>query len=406
MMNHEIFYMLKGVLKESLSLDIQYVTDPTGDLTIIDHGLRRDVFGEEGYDNLKQILAGEVRVGAVIHLQDRFHMNYFLFPAHKKKRPYCSVGPFFTAEMSDADWNATFAQYTFTEQQKEVILRFVPNVPIISTPQAFSVAQNILLAAHGELDIFVRTVKLTPEVEPEVSFAKLSDFEEPRYSPDEIAHHENLVIQHVINGDYASAVKATFFFSSVKIFAPKGAVDSQAYLAQFHWINASYRKAVQDNGVPAYLVQSLYQQMYEESRNCTSYASYTTLQIRMLTAYCNLCKDFSTKDYSPVIRQIVNHIRMNLSQNLDIKTIAQNAGFSQTYITHKFKAEVGLSPGKFILEQRIRVAKKMLATSNKSVSEIASDVGIADWSYFSRLFKKSTGKSPSEFRKLYDKSDT
>lgn len=403
MMNFEIFYMLQDVLKETMALDLQYVTDPAGDITIIDHGLRTDLFGPEGYQYLYDVLASEVRVGSVIHLQDHLHMNYFLFPAHTKKPPYCTVGPFFTVQLTESDWEATFNQYDFTEQQRKTVLDYLPKVPVVSTPQAFSVVRNVLLAAYDSLEIHVRVINMTAAIEPELSTVDVSAYEELRYSPEEVYHHECALMELMIEGNYEKALKKTDIL--FQALAPDGRIDMKEYLALFHWANSLYRKTAQDNGIPPYLVQDLYHRMYLASENCQTYATYVSLQIRMLTAYCDLCREYSTKEYSPIIRQVVNHIRLNLSQDLDIQSIARNAGFSQTYITHKFKDEVGMSPGKFILEQRIRLAKKMLATSNKPVSEIASDVGVADWSYFSRLFKKSTGKTPSEFRKLYEKSE-
>lgn len=402
MMNNAIFFMLRDVLKDTCALDLQYVVEPDGDIRIIDHGLREELFGKDGYKYLHEVLASEVRVGSVIHLQDRLHMNYFLFPAHRKKPPYCSIGPFFTTELSGEDWDVTFKQYDLDERQRTVIQEYLPKVPIVSAAQAFSVARRVLLAAYDSLEINVRVINMTADRQPKLSNIDILDYEEPRYSPEEIYHQENIVIQYVIDGDYENALKATNFF--VNLFAPENVNGMNEYLAQFHWVNANYRKAAQDYGVPPYLVQTVYNQMYQDSKRCNSYAAYVSLQIRMLTAYCDLCREYSTKEYSPLIRQIVNYIRLNLSQNLDIQTIAQNAGFSQTYITHKFKDEVGMPPLRFIQEQRIRLAKRMLATSNKPVSEIAMDVGITDWSYFSRLFKKSTGKSPSEFRKLYEKT--
>lgn len=402
MMNFDIFYMLQDVLKNTMALDMHYVSDPTGDLSIIDKGLREDLFGPEGYRYLYDVLASEVQVGSVIHLQDRLHMNYFLFPAHLKRPPYCTIGPFLAVPLTDQDWQATFDQYDFDSRQRQVVLDFLPQVPVVSIPRAFSVARTVLLSAYDSLEIHVRTINMTAAVQPEISTVKLSDYEELRNSPETIYHHEMEVVQAVMDGDYEKALKTSNIL--INTLAPGNLYDLREYLGLYHWANALYRKAAQDNGIPPYLVQDLYHRMYLASEKIHTYAAYVSMQIHLLTAYCDLCREYSTKEYSPIIRQVVNYIRMNLSQELDIQTIARNAGFSQTYITHKFKDEVGIPPSKFILEQRIRLAKKMLATSNKPISEIASDVGIADWSYFSRLFKKSTGKSPSEFRKLYEKN--
>lgn len=403
MMNYQIFYMLRDVLKDTMRLDLQYILDPAGDVSLIDQGLRGKLYGaENGYDELRQILAMEKRVGYVIHLQDRLHLNYFLFPGHKKKPPYCTVGPFLIAEYTDADLQRQFDQLNFTEAQREIVRAYLPKVPVVTTQQAFSVARHVLYAAHDPMEITVQVINQNVGSQVQVEASRNEDYKEPRLTPEEVYHHECALMELVMDGNYEKALKKTdILFSAL---APDGSYDIREYLALFHWANSLYRKSAQDNGIPPYLVQSLYFQMFKDSERCTSYAAYVSLQMRMLTAYCDLCREYSTKEYSPIIRQIVNYIRLNLSQELDIQTLARNAGFSQTYITHKFKDEVGMPPVKFIQEQRIRLAKKMLATSDKPVSEIAMDVGVTDWSYFSRLFKKSTGKSPSEFRKLYDKS--
>lgn len=55
----------------------------------------------------------------------------------------------------------------------------------------------------------------------------------------------------------------------------------------------------------------------------------------------------------------------------------------------------------YLKEVRISNAKTMLLNTNKSIAEIASAVGYSDLKYFSRLFRKLTHLTPSEYRKLY-----
>lgn len=396
MMNREIYFMLRNVMHDTLGLDMQYIVDPTGDLRLIDHGLRESLFGSDGYTSMKKVLASEIRLGNVIHFQDRLHMHYFLFPAHPKKPPYCSIGPFFPTHLSEEDWTKTFADYPLSQVQQAAVREFLPSVPELSVPQVFSVVQNVLLAAYDSMEIQVRVVDMNA-AQTEAKKFQILDYAVPRHSPEEIYQLECSLAQAVTEGIYEKSLKLSH--EILTALAPDGLCDLREYLGLYHWANALYRKSAQDYGIPPYLVQDLYHKMYLASDGCTTYASYVSLQINMLTAYCDLCREYSTKDYSPVIRFVVNYIRMNLSKELNIQVLAKNAGFSQTYLTHKFKDEVGMPPSKYIQEQRIRLAKKMLASSSKPVSEIAMDVGVTDVSYFSRLFKKCTGQSPSDFRK-------
>lgn len=63
------------------------------------------------------------------------------------------------------------------------------------------------------------------------------------------------------------------------------------------------------------------------------------------------------------------------------------------------KASVGKSAGEMIRDRLLLEAKRMLANSAMSVSEIAYDLRFEDNAYFSRFFKKYTGHTPEEFRK-------
>ena len=79
--------------------------------------------------------------------------------------------------------------------------------------------------------------------------------------------------------------------------------------------------------------------------------------------------------------------------------IAKNFFMSKDYISHVFKKETGNSLISAINEEKISKAKELLITSSASVSEIATNLGITNFSYFTRIFKKETGVSPQEFRK-------
>ena len=57
-----------------------------------------------------------------------------------------------------------------------------------------------------------------------------------------------------------------------------------------------------------------------------------------------------------------------------------------------------MTPIKYLNELRIRNACQMLKNSNKNITEIAYDVGYSDSNYFSRVFKKVKGVSPSEYK--------
>lgn len=78
---------------------------------------------------------------------------------------------------------------------------------------------------------------------------------------------------------------------------------------------------------------------------------------------------------------------------------ARGAGISENYLSRLVKQSTGRSVGAWIDILRIQRAKRLLSSTSLPIIDIAASVGVEDQSYFSRLFKKETGMTPSAFRK-------
>lgn len=104
------------------------------------------------------------------------------------------------------------------------------------------------------------------------------------------------------------------------------------------------------------------------------------------------------KDIGEKIKEAKIYMYENMNHNIMLNELAKKLGISYSLFRTEFKHLTGLSPAQFHIELRIRRAKKLLRTTNKSIKYIALEIGFESYNYFSRLFKRKVKLSPMEFR--------
>jgi len=86
-------------------------------------------------------------------------------------------------------------------------------------------------------------------------------------------------------------------------------------------------------------------------------------------------------------------------KDLSLAFLARRLGMSPRTLSRRFEDELAISPGKWIQEKRLELARSLLEETRSSISEICQKVGYRDLASFSRLFARTTGMTPGEFRK-------
>lgn len=86
-------------------------------------------------------------------------------------------------------------------------------------------------------------------------------------------------------------------------------------------------------------------------------------------------------------------------ENMDIQTYASMCHLSKSRFIHLFTTFTGNSPHHYRLSLRVQRAKELLAYSSMSIAEVSTTVGFADPLYFSRIFRKYTDLSPTQYRR-------
>lgn len=99
-----------------------------------------------------------------------------------------------------------------------------------------------------------------------------------------------------------------------------------------------------------------------------------------------------------IINKIREFIRNNYTKGLTLEDIAESVYLSPYYISRIFKEERGITVMEYLTKVRLEEAKKLLRNPKYNIDEIAEKLGYSDPSYFSKVFRRYEGVSPSQFR--------
>ena len=102
-------------------------------------------------------------------------------------------------------------------------------------------------------------------------------------------------------------------------------------------------------------------------------------------------------------RPVLDYIENHYTENISISELAKIMNISKMYFSNSFKASFHISPKQYILGKRLHKSQHLLLKTDMSIKEIANTVGQMDVSNYIRKFKKKTGITPGDYRRLYQK---
>jgi two-component system response regulator YesN len=104
------------------------------------------------------------------------------------------------------------------------------------------------------------------------------------------------------------------------------------------------------------------------------------------------------KPVNSIVQKIQDYIANNLHVDFSREDLALSVFLNPAYTSRLFRKETGLSLSEYILQERMKKAAQLLQETDLTVSQIASELGYGNFSYFSRMFKRVHGLTPVEYR--------
>ena len=165
-------------------------------------------------------------------------------------------------------------------------------------------------------------------------------------------------------------------------------------------LNTLLRKAIQRSQIHPYYIDQI-SCRYALEIDKMDIAQDNALTTDMVREYCAYVKKYSLREYSPLIQKVINHINLNLSSTLSLKSLSSMCFITPSYLSNLFKQETGTTLTDYINTQRIHRAARLLCASSRGVADVAEEVGILDVNYFTKIFKKTMGATPTVYRRVH-----
>lgn len=325
---------------------------------------------------------------------NEYNIGYIIVP--DKNRNLYFLGPFSGYEINEkhADKildDAYFNKYTIAE--KINIRNKILKLPIIDYVSSIKLAAMLFYAINGEkisLSDVIYENKSSPSNE--------KNDNDPNYYF--CYQYEKQIMEDIRDGHPDNYKRLFKFANSIKyrLVYPADSVRSRKNLSLFGL--ALLNNAAIDGGLDlaiAYGKQKYYTTLIE---NTKSVAKIADIDFSMYEDYANSVKKVKNERYnkSDFVIKIETHIMNNIDDDISLDSIANYFNLSSYYLSKRFYKETKIRLKDFINKKKIEEAKNRLLYTNDSVALIADSLHFVNASYFSQLFKKEVGLTPTQYR--------
>lgn len=306
------------------------------------------------------------------------------------------MGPVYNAEIPTAFLEESISRYhidpSFHKQYRNILksIRVVPSVMFLQYGLMLHYCVTGQKLNRGDIQFQPRSRLISP-------LAQAGDAQDTALTQRYLA--EQAMLRMIREGDRnypQAAASAHQLFAGISAdhrhFLPQATIRATGFGA------LCIREAVAAGISPdtAYAVGSGYM---ESMCQCQSVSELVSMSLAMFEDFTFRVHEHRTNPkVSPQIQSCRDYIELHAEQELKLPQLAKQVGYSEYYLSRKFKQEMGVSISTYIKYVRVERAKLMLVSTALPIFQIAGHLHFASSSHFSDAFREVTGKTPQQFR--------
>ena len=399
-MNQVIYNFLCNYLSE-MNIPYHASVDKTTLMPDIDGGLRNSILNKYHRETVSSL--ENYRIDALYHFSDYYNCNYTFFQMPNQQFFY--IGPYLFKDMTENDIRQQLNITGIPELLFPQLQDYYYSLPLVKDKSSFYTLIRQAYQAICGYDMIIeetfdlRTLESREEylrkhtfIVPEDPILSMSMLEKRYHSEDEF-------LEAVTQGNTSKAMTLIGQMSSIRITS-RTDDDIRNLKNLVLTLNTLLRRTSYNAGVHPFYIDSISANYARFIETATTIQELNDVLPYMVRSYCELVKKRSTSLYSAPVRQILVTVDASIDSDLSLKRFANELFLNTSYLSSLFKKETGMTLTNYVNQHRINYAKRLLKSTTLSIQSVATTVGITDIHYFTRLFRRETGLSPREYRKL------
>ena len=390
---------------DSQNIQTILLTSPFDNISQIDYSLRSNLYPQQHpYEDIKDWLKKKCLFPNIYIMESSYHICnvYLKLPNADHTDSYLSIGPFLFNRPTELEIRQIAGMVPSPHMEQELLF-FYNNLPLSISRERFQAFITALFSPvlGPEMRIIYQSDSHILD-----TLIPTNDFEHS-FSEGDLSL--NLVEQrYQIEQQMIAAVKQQNFKEAIRLHkkmlqfnygqrTSNQLRNSKNFMIVF---NTLLRTAAKECEVHPFYIDKISRQFAIEIEQCTNDLQLTKLTTDMIRKYCLLIHNHSVKKYSDNIQDCVTYIDLHYNEPLTLKRIAEYQNLNSSYLSTLFKKELGKTVTEYITQTRVKQSLLLLNSTKQSIRDVANQCGFDDINYFSRIFKKYQGMSPSSYRKM------
>lgn len=317
----------------------------------------------------------------------------FVYREDALERMYV-IGPAFSYSISMQDMENGFRHYA----GQEISLAWKHR--LISACRKIPIAQNILFLRYLLMLHYCLTGEKLEASDTFVQQSFADAIPAPaRRNRQHVWQAERALLDMVRSGNlnYKEALNTSLLISAGIPVMGRDPLR-QAKTSVIVFISIVCRAAI-EGGLSPETAYSLGDSYIQSAENARTYDEVNAVPLLMYDDFIHrVHKIRQTPGLSAPVAQCRDYIEMHPEEKIRAKDLADLAGYTEYYLTHKFKEETGISVSDYVKKAKIDQAKILLRNTDLSIQELSDRFCFSSRNYFSRVFSEMTGCTPMEYR--------